>query len=302
MPTQEAVQYLTKADAARLFRRSERSLSRDITNAVKAADRDVLAHVRLRLENGSVRPGIEVTIDQIISLRDEDRQNPKWELETDWLETRYGRRGDTPQEEDEGAGTGPVVPVGDRPTAEEDAIGPRELPAEPALRAAVLQATNAELEKRTKAQQDHIHRLETELDRRAEERREENELQKQNNILMQQIYNMLDKMQSSSGEVNVLPPPSRRARSLPVSATADGQAEVVGAAASETVEPARVPGEETRPAAKSARKKKRPTARRRTPAAKREASTQPKKAKAVKVQPRKLFPTFDKAFRSIFHR
>lgn len=201
MPSQP--EYLTKADAARWFRRSERSISRDITNAIKAADRDVLAHVRLQLEDGTIRPGTDITIEEIIGLRDAGK-NPTWEINHRWLASRYGSRGDVPQET-AAADVLPPLPPNDEHHRRGASMA-HELPTKPNLRLAVLEVVNAELEKRSQEKSDQIKRLEKELDRRAEERREETELQRQNNVLMQQVYDLLSKMHQSSGEVSLLAP------------------------------------------------------------------------------------------------
>jgi ribosomal 50S subunit-recycling heat shock protein len=300
MPTQEAIQYLTKTEAAHWFQRSERSLSRDITNAIKARDQDVLEHVRLRLEDGTVRPSTDINIGEIIRLRD-DGQNPTWELAVVWLEARYGKRGVTPQEEAE-AEEHPLPRSADRPVAEEAAGQARELPAEPALRLAVLEAITSELETRNREKDSQIRRLEIELDRRAEERREENELQKQNNVLMQQIYNLLSTMQESSGEVSLLPT-SRSAASLPTTMTVDreptkpAQAEFVP-----TPEATAMHQEGSHVNERPPRQKKRPVAKRKAHAPKQPPTTQSAQAKPVKKPTSTLFPTFDRVARSLFRR
>jgi hypothetical protein len=196
MPEPATTDYITKTEAARLYRRSERSISRDITNAVKFGDGRVLQHVELRLEDGTRRAGTELTIEEIVELRDRGL-NPTWLLQTVWLKKTYGRRDEPPQD-----ATSPTFPdllesTGDRQ---------QPLPEDLEQRAAVLAAQNEALRQSNVDLRNQADRLETELDRRAEERREENELQKQNNVLMQQVYNLLSKMQESTGPVSILPP------------------------------------------------------------------------------------------------
>lgn len=297
MSTQATVRYLTKTDAAHWFRRSERSLSRDIINAIKSPDQDMLQHVRLRLEDGSVRPGTDISIEEIIRLRDEG-QNPTWEVAVAWLEARYGRRGDTPREEAEADGPPPPVagPSG-APSA-----GTRELPNDPKLRLAVLEALNVELETRIKEKNDHILQLNTELDRRAEERREENELQKQNNVLMQQIYNLLSDMQPSSGEAGGLLA-ARRAKLLP--ATAGVAQEKPGPVEADSVQDSELTAprqQGSRVAPKPARKKKLATPKRKKQTKKSTASTRVKQDRAAKKPASKHFPTLDRIARSLFGR
>jgi hypothetical protein len=202
MPDDPKSDYITKTEAATIFRRSERSLSRDITNAIKFQDQGILKNVELHLEDGTRRPGTELTIREIVELRDRGL-NPTWLLRTQWLKTLYGRRDQPPPQ---------GAPIEAPNSVTDSVLTPITLPEDLAQRVAVLSArydaltqTNADL--RSQAQ-----RLEKELDRRAEERREENELQKQNNVLMQQVYNLLSKMQETPGEISLLPAPASASR------------------------------------------------------------------------------------------
>ena len=299
MPSQQAIEYLTKADAARWFRRSERSISRDITNAIKASDQDVLAHVRLQLEDGTIRPGTDITIEEIIDLRDAGK-NPTWEIEHRWLASRYGSRGDVPQETAD-ADLPPSLP----PTDESHQRGtpiPHELPTEPNLRLAVLEVVNAELEKRNQEKSDQIKRLEKELDRRAEERREETELQRQNNVLMQQVYDLLSKMHQSSGEVSLFAL-SPRPRALTASSPVDDERQPsVDAAVIESPAPTATRRKGSHVLEKMPRKKKHSPEKRIALVAKKSAPIPPAKRNATKRPPSTLFPTFDRAVRSFFRR
>jgi hypothetical protein len=196
MPDPTPSEYITKTEAARLYRRSERSISRDITNAVKFGEKHVLQHVELRLEDGTRRPGNELTIEEIVELRDRGL-NPTWMLQTAWLGKIYGRRDEPIAIESSDSHTPPEAI---RDTAESQ-------PANVEQRVAVLAAQNDALRQANLDLRSQAERLEKELDRRAEERREENELQKQNNVLMQQVYNLLSGMQESSGPISILPTP-----------------------------------------------------------------------------------------------
>jgi hypothetical protein len=213
MPDSAPADYITKTEAARLYRRSERSISRDITNAVKFGDQRLLKHVELRLEDGSRRAGTELTIEEIVDLRDRGL-NPTWMLQTLWLRSAYGRR-------DEPAVRDSRIP--DFPTSSETPAAEQQpLPEDLDQRVAVLTAQNDALRQTNVDLRSQTERLEKELDRRAEERREENELQKQNNVLMQQVYNLLSRMQDSTGPISVLPAPrtapSSTEPSVPVNA------------------------------------------------------------------------------------
>ena len=165
-------------------------------NAVKFGDVRVLQHVELRLEDGTRRPGTELTIEEIVDLRDRGL-NPTWLLQTVWLKTAYGLRGEPP--------VGASFDLPDSLDSSADHLPP--LPDDLEQRAAVLAAQNDALRQSNADLRNQAERLEKELDQRAEERREENELQKQNNVLMQQVYNLLSQMQESSGPLQVLAAP-----------------------------------------------------------------------------------------------
>lgn len=205
MPDFAPTDYITKTEAARLYRRSERSISRDITNAVKFGDQPLLKNIELRLEDGTRRPGTELTIDEVVELRDRGL-NPTWMLQIGWLTSSYGRR-DEPL--DTGADFDP--PMHQKMPETTSALPPEQ-------RIAVLTAQNDALRQANVDLRIQADRLEKELDRRAEERREENELQKQNNVLMLQIYNLLAQMQDSSG---LLPAPRPSQKPLSHQATVD---------------------------------------------------------------------------------
>ena len=197
MPESASTEFITKTEAALVYRRSERSISRDITNALRLRDRRLLQHIELLLENGMRRPGNELTIEEVVDLRDRGL-NPTWLLATAWLKKTYGRRDEPP-------------PAGPERTAvilgDPILIPDPTLPDDIGQRAAVLAAQNEALRQSNADLRAQAERLEKELDRRAQERTEENELQKQNNVLMQQVYTMLSTMQESSGQVNILPLP-----------------------------------------------------------------------------------------------
>jgi hypothetical protein len=196
MPTQQTIDYITKREAAAIYRRSERSLSRDITNAIKFHDDTLLQNVELQLEDGTRRPGSALTIEEIVELRDKGF-NPTWLIKTSWLQQTYGRR-DEPAPHS-------TTPPRTGTTSESAVDASTALPEDMSRRVAVLLVQNEALQQTNSDLRTQAQRLEKELDRRAEERREENELQKQNNVLMQQVYDMLEKMQQSSGQITCYP-------------------------------------------------------------------------------------------------
>ena len=198
------VDYITKSEAAAIYRRSERSLSRDITNAIKFRDDVVLQSVELQLEDGTRRAGSDLSIEEIVDLRDKGL-NPTWLLQQKWLQATYGRRDEPFRQEAQ-------VPRME-PTSGSSTATNLPLPDEPLQRVAVLMTQNEALKQTNADLRVQAERLEKELDRRAEERREENELQKQNNVLMQQVYNLLSKWQEFPGQISVLPAPRSSAPS-----------------------------------------------------------------------------------------
>jgi hypothetical protein len=209
MPESTTPDYITKTEAAVVYRRSERSISRDITNALRFNDRRVLQHIELRLEDGTRRLGNELSIEEVVDLRDRG-MNPTWLLATAWLKKTYGRRDEPPPAKPDG-----TTDTSNNPIPSPDAA----LPDDPAQRNAVLAAQNEALRQSNADLRAQAERLEKELDRRAQERTEENELQKQNNVLMQQVYTMLSAMQDSAGQVKILPLP-RTAQSKPEASSA----------------------------------------------------------------------------------
>jgi hypothetical protein len=211
MPESASTEFITKTEAALVYRRSERSISRDITNALRLRDRRVLQHIELLLENGTRRPGSEVTIEEVVELRDRG-MNPTWLLATAWLKKAYGRRDEPPPAESD---------QNRNLTSDPTSVAKSTLPEDLTQRAAVLEAQNDALRQSNSDLRAQAERLEKELDRRAQERTEENELQKQNNVLMQQVYNMLSTMQESAGQVNILPLPRTPQSHSEASSTAD---------------------------------------------------------------------------------
>jgi hypothetical protein len=268
MPDPPPSDYITKTEAARFYRRSERSISRDITNAVKFGDQRVLQHVELRLEDGTRRAGTELTIEEIVELRDRGL-NPTWMLQTSWLRSAYGRRDEPVQNGERHSDSQATFP--DLPNA---------LPENLDQRVAVLSAQNDALRQANSDLRTQSERLEKELDRRAEERREENELQKQNNVLMQQVYNLLSRMQDSSGPINILPTPPQAQKSIaPVDPKFPADHEPSRAAQAPTPRP-----KNTR---KQSRAKARPVRTTKQPLPAKPTSTQPAKGAL-----HRWFPTF----------
>ncbi len=135
--------FVNKHNAVHLFNRSHRSLSRDITTAVRMGDEEILKHFRLQTQDGQVREGIGVTIEVLDELRDAG-QVPTWWAERDYLHQRYGLRGEEPQPSSEknaatSSDSASQNSSRQRPTDTLSNFDTLALPTDPELRATVLE-------------------------------------------------------------------------------------------------------------------------------------------------------------------
>lgn len=83
--------FLTKKEVEERYGRSHRSLTRDFSVAVRRGDPKVLPHLKLQTEDGTVRSGTEVTLEQIQKWSNEGL-SPTWYVEGEWAAERYGVR------------------------------------------------------------------------------------------------------------------------------------------------------------------------------------------------------------------
>jgi hypothetical protein len=83
--------FLTKTEVEELYGRSHRSLTRDFSAAVRLKDQKVLTHLKLQTEDGKVRQGTEVSLEQIQELSNKGL-SPTWYVEGNWAAERYGAR------------------------------------------------------------------------------------------------------------------------------------------------------------------------------------------------------------------
>ncbi len=143
MPTLTTEGFVNKRDAVELFNRSHRSLSRDITTALRLKDEKTLQHFRLQTQDGQVREGTEITIEILDKLRDA-KQVPTWWADRDYLHKRYGLRGEEPQRTAEKEAKVNSDPERrefskQRPSDTLSDFGTLALPDDPELRATVLE-------------------------------------------------------------------------------------------------------------------------------------------------------------------
>ncbi len=85
--------YLTRPAASKVYNRSKRALERDLEDAYVAGDEDVLAAFQLVTNDGVKREAPAVTTDLVEQLK-MDGKNPVWCVSEDWLESKYGRKGE----------------------------------------------------------------------------------------------------------------------------------------------------------------------------------------------------------------
>ncbi len=135
--------FVNKRNAVEHFNRSHRSLSRDITTAVRLGDEEILKHFRLQTQDGQVREGTGVTIDVLDELRDAG-QVPTWWAERNYLLQRYGLRGEessAASEKNNSTSAGSARPQStEQPFADTDSGYTKpQLPIDPELRAIVLE-------------------------------------------------------------------------------------------------------------------------------------------------------------------
>src|SRR5436190_13730738 len=89
--------FLNKKEIEANYGRSYRSLTRDITRAVKAADADILQHLKLVTDDETVREGTDVTLDMIQDLSNNGLR-PMWLAEETWVAEWCTRRSGSRQD------------------------------------------------------------------------------------------------------------------------------------------------------------------------------------------------------------
>lgn len=95
--------YLTRPAASKVYNRSKRALERDLEDAYVADDQDVLAAFQLVTNDRDKREARAVTTELVEQLK-MDGKNPVWCVSEAWLESKYGRKGESrpePRQSDE---------------------------------------------------------------------------------------------------------------------------------------------------------------------------------------------------------
>ena len=90
--------FLNKKEIESNYGRSYRSLTRDITQAVKSGDASILQHLKLVTEDDTVREGSDVTLDMIQDLSNNGLR-PMWLAEETWVAEWCARRSSARQDD-----------------------------------------------------------------------------------------------------------------------------------------------------------------------------------------------------------
>jgi hypothetical protein len=263
MTTATLTGFLSKKEIEASYGRSYRSLTRDITKAVKAGNTDILRHLKLVTEDEAVREGTDVTLDMIQDLSNQG-QRPMWLAEESWVadwctQRSVYRRDSTKQTEVESASR----PVTQSPSKDSSSAS------------TPTQSAPVEfLQQRIDDQKQQIDILRGQLQIKDEQIRTANQLAEQSQTLMRDLHVLLKNVQDG-----LLGEGSRRR--LPATAPATQPLEpapqsIVGRSEPTADRPPRRPA------------KSRPPKRN----AKRSNATKPEAAPVTADRLRRWFPTF----------
>ena len=184
MTTATLAGFLSKKEIEASYGRSFRSLTRDITRAVRAGDTDILRHLKLVTEDEKVREGSEVTLDLIQELSN-DGLRPMWLAEeswvADWCKGRPGQRRD----------------VFERMEVETDSGLVMQSPSDDSQAAATPtpSASVELLHQRIEDQKQQINMLRGQLEIKDEQIRTANQLAEQSQHLMRDLHVLLSNVQ-----------------------------------------------------------------------------------------------------------
>lgn len=189
--------FLTKKEVEQRYGRSHRSLTRDFSAAVRRSDLKVLPHLKLQTEDGTVRPGTDVTLDQIQDWSNQGL-SPTWYVEGEWAAERYGVRS---------------TPSPDRSSVKSGGA-PADMQ-EPAT----VRSDASELVRRLEQQiQDLQHdkeKLYSELSIKNEQIQQANDRTRESNVLMKELQTLLGNVQERA----LLPLPSQQSSDVVQSVT-----------------------------------------------------------------------------------
>ena len=177
--------YLTKKEVEEQYGRSYRSLTRDFSTAVRLKDEAILIHLKLHTEDGTLRQGTDVTLEQIQELSNSGL-SPTWYVEGEWAARRYGTR---------------TAPTPDSP--------PSQVREKSSDRERIVDAASPELVRRLEIQIEDLQRdkekLYQELSIKNEQIQQANDRTRESNVLMKELQSLLANVQERA----LLPLPSR---------------------------------------------------------------------------------------------
>jgi len=177
MPPDSIPGFITKKEAEQLFNRSCRSLTRDFSAAVRGRDSDVLAHLKVRLEDGAEIEGTDITLDRIQELSNRGL-TPTWFIESSWARLTYGEVSQ-PRRRKKPETTRQSNPAG---------TSTEQVESDDNSLAGSLQQQISQL-------QNDKERLYEELQIKNEQIREANERTRESNVLMKQLHELLGDVQ-----------------------------------------------------------------------------------------------------------
>ena len=90
--------HLTRPAASKVYNRSKRALERDLEDAYVAGDENVLAAFKLITNDDVIREAKNVSTELVQQLK-MDGKNPTWCVSEAWLESTYGRKGESKREQ-----------------------------------------------------------------------------------------------------------------------------------------------------------------------------------------------------------
>ena len=148
--------YIGRKRAAAEYRRGERTLERDISQALKVRNETFLTSLRLRTKDGKLIPGMEVTFEKIDKLKNAG-QVPTWEIACSYLLAQYGLRSEEPiKEEGSHAYQQKEAPLhnNQEPKPDSPSTGLPPLPRDPVEQAAILKALYRDLHQDLQAERE----------------------------------------------------------------------------------------------------------------------------------------------------
>jgi len=276
--------YIGRKAAAEKYRRGERTLERDISQALKVRNDEFLDKIRLRTKDGDLLSGTDVTFEKIDELKNTG-QVPTWEIAEAFLLDRYGLRSEEPQQGNQAQQPEQVSEKGSEETRQTGSPGSSTatsqtpetdlppLPRDPVEQAALLRALYQNLQRSFQVERERNDKIFALIETIPKQ-------QEQTNILLREFQELM-----KSGNPSLAIPRKVAPKTV----------EPVQMVEAQTIEATQVAEEEVTVLVKS-RPKKPPTRKKRT--------TKPTKKKATKLPPKpptfaeRHLPSFSRLFSS----